>query len=135
MKALVLTILLAACTEPPPSPGADGPAEAVQALADALRKGDAAAAWSLLSKRTRAEADAIAADARGGSDAGPESGRQMLFSGALPGRAVKARELSRSGEAAEVQTAEEADAGQAATRAWRVLREEGRWRVDLELRR
>jgi hypothetical protein len=134
-RPLLLAILVAACTAPPPPPGAAGPAEAVQALADALRKGDTAAAWSLLSKRTRAQADALAAAARGPSDAGPESGRQMLFSGALPGRAVRARELSQSGDSAEVQTTEETDAGAAVARTWRVVREEGRWRVDLDLQR
>jgi hypothetical protein len=134
-RALLLLILLASCTAPPPPPGAAGPAEAVQALADALRKGDTATAWSLLTKRTRAQADALAAAARGGSDAGPESGRQMLFSGALPGRAVRARLLSQSGDSAEVQTTEEADGGSLPSRTWRVVREESRWRVDLDLQR
>jgi hypothetical protein len=134
-RALLPLILLVACTAPPPPPGSAGPAEAVQALADALRKGDTAAAWPLLSKRTRAQADALAAVARGGSDAGPESGRQMLFSGALPGRAVRARELSQSGDSAEVQTSEEGDGGAAVARAWHVVREDGRWRVDLDLQR
>jgi hypothetical protein len=114
-RPLLLAILVAACTAPPPPPGAAGPAEAVQALADALRKGDTAAAWSLLSKRTRAQADALAAAARG--------------------RAVRARELSQSGDSAEVQTTEETDAGAAVARTWRVVREEGRWRVDLDLQR
>ena len=128
-----MTILLASCTAPQPPPGAAGPTEAVQALADALRKGDTATAWSLFSKRTREQADALAAAARGVSDAGPESGKQMLFGGALPGRPITAREISRSGETAEVRTTEESDGG--AGRTWRVVREEGRWRVDLDLGR
>ena len=127
-----LPILVAACTlqsrEPPA--GEAGPVEAVQGLADALRKGDAATAWTLLSLRTQHEADALAAKVRGVSDAGPESGRQMLFTSALPAPPFTARQLSLSGDSAEVQTA--SDAG---TRTWRVVRESGRWRVDLGLAR
>jgi hypothetical protein len=114
-----------------PPPGSAGPAEAVQDLAAALQKGDAATAWSLLSTRTQKEADAIAARARAAaSDAGPESGRAMLFASALPGGAVEARVASQSGESAEVEA--RSDAG---TRVYRVVREGGRWRVDLQLPR
>jgi hypothetical protein len=104
--------------------------EAVQEFAEAVRKGDSATAWSLLSARTRAEADRLAAAARAVSDAGPESGRQMLFTSALPDRSFEAREVWLRGDSAEVQTV--SDAG---SRSWHVLREDGRWRVDLELGR
>jgi hypothetical protein len=127
----VFLLALCACAMPQPPPGSAGPAEAVQDLAAALQKGDAAAAWSLLSTRTQREADAIAARARAAAaDAGPESGRAMLFASALPGGAVEPRVVSQSGDSAEVQTA--ADGGGS---VFRVVRETGRWRVDLDLRR
>jgi hypothetical protein len=53
----------------------------------------------------------------------------MLFTSALPDRPFEARQLSLSGDSAEVQTA--ADGGE--TRVFRVVREDGRWRVDLDL--
>ena len=55
----------------------------------------------------------------------------MLLNGALPGRVLEARTVSQAGDSAEVQTAE--DGG--APRTWHVVREGGRWRVDLDLRR
>jgi hypothetical protein len=113
----------------PPPPGSAGPVEAVQELSEALHKGDTATAWALLSQRTQAQADAQAAAARAVSDAGPENGRQMLFSGALPGRAVSAKLISLSGDSAEVQTTEDGGPG----RTWHVVREGGRWRVELDL--
>ena len=123
---------MASCTAPQPPPGAAGPAEAIQEFAAALQKGDAAAAWALLSTKSQAQADAAAAPARTfAGDAGPENGRQMLFQSALPGRPVEARIVSQSGDAAEVQTAE--DGG--VSRSWHVVREGGRWRVDLDLGR
>jgi hypothetical protein len=133
MKALLLLAALAACTAPaPPPPGSAGPAEAVQDLALALQKGDAASAWSLLSSRTQKQADDLAAKAREASgDAGPESGRAMLFGSALPAGPVEARVVSQSGDSAEVRAAAP-DAGGA---VYRVVREGGRWRVDLDLSR
>lgn len=129
-KNFFLFFVAAACTPPAPPPGAAGPAEAVQSFSEAVRHGDAAAAWSLLSQRTQAQADALAAAARAGRDAGPESGRQMLFSSALPGRSEQAKEVSRSGDSAEVQTTEKG-----AQTTWHVVREGGRWRLDLDLAR
>jgi hypothetical protein len=127
MKRLVLFALFA-CTSPQPPPGSAGPAEAVQEFAAALQKGDAATAWGLLSSRTQQEADAIAARARAlSADGKPESGRAMLFGSAVPGRPVEARVVTRAGESAEVRTNE--DGG----RTYRVVREGGRWRVDLDL--
>lgn len=131
MKRGLVLVLLAACSEPPPPPGTAGPVEAVQEFAEAVRKGDAATAWLLLSSRTQVQADELASAARQLSDAGPDSGRQMLFSSALPGRALQAKKISRSGDSAEVQAVE----GDAGVRTWRVIREGGRWRIDLDLRR
>jgi hypothetical protein len=102
----------------------------VQDLAAALQKGDSATAWSLLSTRTQKEADAEAARARSIADAGPDSGRAMLFTSALPGRPVEAHVVSQSGDSAEVRTADDAGA-----HVFHVVREAGRWRVDLQLPR
>ena len=129
MRVLLLAALCA-CTTPQPAPGSAGPAEAVQDLAAALQKGDSATAWSLLSTRTQKEADAVAARARGKADAGAESGRAMLFTSALPGRAVEAQVVSQTGDSAEVRTADDGG-GQ----IYRVVKEAGRWRVDLDLPR
>jgi hypothetical protein len=131
MKRLLAILFLVACTAPQPPPGSAGPVEAVQGFAAALQKGDAATAWSLLSIRTQKEADAAAARARAfAADAGPATGRAMLFTGALPGRPVEARVVSQTGDSAEVQTTD--DAG---VHVYRVVREEGRWRIDLDLPR
>jgi hypothetical protein len=127
MRAIVLAALCA-CASPAPPPGSAGPAEAVQDLAAALQKGDSATAWSLLSTRTQQEADRVAARIRAVSDAGPESGRAMLFTSALPGRAVEAHLVSQTGDSAEVRTADDGGG-----RVYRVVREGGRWRVDLDL--
>jgi len=129
MRVLLLAALCA-CTSPQPPPGSAGPAEAVQDLAAALQKGDTATAWSLLSTRTQKDADAVAARARGRADAGAESGRAMLFTSALPGRAVEAQVISQTGDSAEVRTADDGG-GQ----IYRVVKEAGRWRVDLDLPR
>jgi hypothetical protein len=129
MKRFLL-LALCACAAPPPPPGSAGPAEAVQEFASAVQKGDAAPAWALLSTRTQQEADAIAARARAkAADGKPESGRAMLFGSALPGRSVEARVVSQSGDVAEVRANE--DGG----RVYRVVREGGRWRIDLDLPR
>jgi hypothetical protein len=127
MRVLLLAALCA-CASPQPPPGSAGPAEAVQDLAAALQKGDSATAWSLLSTRTQKEADAVAARGRGRTDAGSDSGRAMLFTSALPGRAVEARVVSQTGDSAEVRTADDGG-GQ----VYRVVKEAGRWRVDLDL--
>jgi len=129
MRVLLLAALCA-CTSPQPPPGSAGPAEAVQDLAAALQKGDTATAWSLLSTRTQRDADAVAARAPGRADAGAESGRAMLFTSALPGRAVEAQVVSQTGDSAEVRTADDGG-GQ----IYRVVKEAGRWRVDLDLPR
>ena len=129
MRAVLLAALCA-CTSPQPPPGSAGPAEAIQDFAAALQKGDSATAWSLLSTRTQKEAGALAAGSRGRADAGADSGRAMLFTSALPGRAVEARVVSQTGDSAEVRTADDGG-GQ----VYRVVKEAGRWRVDLDLPR
>ena len=99
-RAFSILAALAACTAPVPPPGSAGPVEAVLDFAAALQRGDAAAAYSLLSSRTQREADRLAARARAAAgDAGiaPESGRQMLLGSALPQGKVQARELGRDG--------------------------------------
>lgn len=131
MRAAALALLAACTAPPPPPPGSAGPAEAVQDFATALQKGDTATAWSLLSSRTRQEADAIAARARASAgDAGPESGRAMLFASAIPQPGGEARVVSQSGDSAEVRTG--ADGGGT---IYRVVREQDRWRVDLDVGR
>jgi hypothetical protein len=116
---------LAACAAPQPPAGTAGPVEAVREFADAVHKGDAATAWSLLSARTQAESDRAA-------DAGHETGRQMLFTSALPGRPIEPKLVALSGDSAEVR-ASAADGGQ--SRTWHLVREGGRWRIDLDLGR
>jgi hypothetical protein len=117
-----------ACTAPAaPPPGAAGPLEAVQELSGALQRGDTATAWSLLSADTQKRADELAAAARAAAgDAGPESGRQMLFSSALPAGNTDARLVEQKGDTARVS---------ASGREYRVVREGGRWRVALDLGR
>jgi hypothetical protein len=53
----------------------------------------------------------------------------MLFQSALPGRAIDARVVSQSDDAAEV----EATVDGGATSHFRAVRESGRWRVELPL--
>src|SRR5438132_188317 len=117
-----------ACSPRAPPPGAAGPVEAVQAFAAAVQRGDAAAAWSLLSARAQRDADRLAQEARektGGASA--QSGRQMLFGSALPAGKVTARETAQDGGAAEVLV--DAPEGQ---RSYRVVREGDAWKLDLD---
>jgi hypothetical protein len=80
-----------------------------------------------LSADTQKRADELAAAARAAAgDAGPESGKQMLFASALPAGNTDARLVEQKGDAARVS---------ASGREYRVLREGGRWRVALELGR
>lgn len=126
--ALALAAASLACTAPAaPPPGAAGPVEAVQELSAALQRGDTATAWSLLTVGTQKRADELAAAARAAAgDAGPESGRQMLFTSALPAGKIDARLVEQKGDVARVS---------ASSREYRVVREDGRWRVELELAR
>lgn len=133
LAACAALVALVACADRQPSPGAAGPAEAVQAFAAALSRGDAEGAWSLLSSRTQKAADEKARAARAASaDAGPSSGKQMLFSSALRTGPVRAREVSREGDAAEVETTA-ADGGGGGGARFRAVREGGLWKVELPL--
>jgi hypothetical protein len=102
----------------------------VQGFAESLGRGDAEAAWALLSARTQRQADARAKAAREGSGGvGPASGRQMLFASAVRTGPIHVREVSRSGDSAEVETT--ADGG--ARDSFHVVRENGAWKVELPL--
>jgi hypothetical protein len=132
MRRAVLLICLFGCKPEAPPPGAAGPVEAVQEFAAALQRGDPAGAYALLSSRTQREADQIAARARAvAGDAGgvPESGRQMLFGSALPQGKVDVREVSRQGDVAQVEVVDKSRRA----RTYRVVREGGVWKVDLDL--
>ena len=135
-RAFLLSAILASlactagCREPAPPPGAAGPVEAVRGFAAALGKGDTASAWALLSARTQREADAIASAVRAASDAGPASGRQMLFSSALPQGKVTAREISRKSDAAEIAVTDPAGR----TQTYRAVRDGDLWKIDLDLK-
>jgi hypothetical protein len=131
-RAALLLCLFGCKAAAPPPPGAAGPVEAVQEFAAALQRGDPAAAYALLSTRTQREADRIAARARAaGADAGgvPESGRQMLFGSALPQGKIDVREISREGDVAQVEVVDQSRRA----RTFRVVREGGVWKVDLDL--
>ena len=125
-SVLVLALAFSCARREPPVAGAAGPVEAVQAFAAAIDKGHAGAAWALLSSRTQKAADAQALQL---GDAGPSSGRQLLFSSALPGGPVTVREISQDGGASEVAVSE----GDAGTRTFKVVREAQGWKVDLDL--
>ena len=126
-RALALAIV-AACAQKAPPPGAAGPAEAVQDFAAAIQRGDTATAWALLSTRTQGEADRLAKAAQ--PDGG--DGRAMLFASALPQGSIGVGEVRESGDSAEVQTSAP-DGG--AAHSFHVVREAGRWRIDLPLTR
>ena len=129
MRWLAL-LFVAGCVQPAPQAGAAGPVEAAKEFAAAVQRGDAAGASQLLSSRTLREADSAAAKARGfaGDAGGPASGRQMLFNAALPRGAVTVRKIhQRSDDDA---TVEVKDAAGSVTQ-FRVVREEGSWKVDL----
>jgi len=111
-----------------PAPQSD-PAAAADAFAHALQEGDAAAAWALLSARTQADADQLAARARVSADGGPESGRAMLLSGAFPLGAPVARELWIDGGTAALELS--TDGGPA--QEFRAVREAGAWKIELDL--
>ena len=128
-RAVLLVLCLLGCkaAEAPP-PGAAGPVEAVHEFAAAIQRGDAAAAYALLSSRTQREADRIAAQARAAAGV-PESGRQMLFASALPQGKIEASEISRQGDVAQVEVIDLARRA----RTFRVVREGGVWKLDLDL--
>lgn len=126
-SALALCAVLA-CAQKAPPPGAAGPAEAVQDFAASVQRGDTASAWALLSTRTQGEADRVAKAAQ--PDSG--DGRAMLFGSALPQGTISVGQVRESGDSAEVQTTA-ADGG--AARAFHVVREAGRWRIDLPVAR
>jgi hypothetical protein len=133
MNKLWMLVLLLGCAPEKPPPGAAGPLEAVKSFSDAVQKGDPATAWSLLSERTRRAADEAARTARTASGrSAPESGREMLFSSALPAGTGGAQLVSQSADTAQVRTLDP-DGGKGPE--FRVVRENGAWRVDLALGR
>jgi hypothetical protein len=127
MRSLALgaALALAGCAPQDPAPDA-----VYRAFARAAAERDAAAAWPLLSSRTRAW---IEARARAAADRAPglvpPSGQRLLFGDAAgPARPVKEIEvLRRDAERAELRLTE---AG-GATASVLLVREEGRWRLDL----
>src|SRR3981081_2691849 len=122
MALMNLVFWAAAGRRRQPAPGSAGPVEAVQDFAESLGRGDAEAAWTLLSSRTQQQADARAKAAREASGGvGPASGRQMLFASAVRTGPIHAQEVSRSGDSAEVETT--ADGG--ARSGFHVVRENG----------
>ncbi|MFL5249315.1 MAG: hypothetical protein ACJ79V_15970 [Myxococcales bacterium] len=123
-------LLVASCLQRTPPAGAAGPVEAAKEFAAAVQRGDAAAAYQLLSSRTLRDADEAAAKARAfaGDAGGPASGRQMLFNSALPRGAVTVRKIHQRGD--DDATVEVKDAAGAVTQ-FRVVREEGSWKLDL----
>src|SRR6267143_6269520 len=132
MRRAALLLCLFGCKPAAPPAGAAGPVEAVQEFAAALERGDPAGAYALLSSRTQRQADQIAARAHAvAGDAGgvPESGRQMLFGSALPQGKVEVREISREGDVARVEVIDQSRRA----RTFRVVREGGVWKVDLDL--
>jgi hypothetical protein len=132
IRPALLAVLLCACTSGSPPPGAAGPLEAAQDFAAAIQRGDAASAYALLSTRTQKEADAIAARARAAAgDAGtaPASGRQMLLSSALPQGKIEVHRISQQTDKALVEVADASGRSQ----RFRVVRENGVWRLDLDL--
>jgi hypothetical protein len=132
MRAVPLFALLWGCTSPSPPPGAAGPVEAAQDFAAALQRGDATAAYALLSSRTQQQADEIAArarDAAGDAGTAPSSGRQMLLASALPQGKVEVHRISQEADSAVVEVADAAGRPQ----RYRAVRENGVWRLDLDL--
>ena len=132
VRRAALLLCLFGCKPAAPPPGAAGPVEVVQEFAAALERGDPAGAYVLLSSRTQREADQITARARAaaGDAAGvPESGRQMLFGSALPQGKVEVREVSREGDVAQVEVVDRSGR----PRTYRVVREGGVWKLDLDL--
>jgi len=102
LMRLFPVLLLVACTPAAPPAGAAGPVEAAKDFAAAVQRGDAGVV--------------------------PASGRQMLFSSALPQGQVSVRKIrQRSDDDA---TVEVKDAAGQATQ-FRMVRESGSWKVDL----
>jgi hypothetical protein len=132
-RALLLLLVLLCCSKAaPPPPGAAGPVEAAQDFAAAIQRGDASAAYALLSSRTQRNADEIAARARkaaGDAGSAPGSGRQMLLASALPQGKVDVRKISQGNDAAVIEATDVS--GRA--RQFRAVRENGVWKLDIDL--
>ncbi len=127
---LVLSALVVAgCSAQRAAPTVQEPVAAAEAFSHALQEGDGVRAWELLSSRTQAAADRLAARARLSPDGGPDSGRAMLLGGAYPLGATSSRELSSDGGAAEV--AISLDGG--APQTFRAVHEPSGWKIDLDL--
>lgn len=131
LMRLAPLLLLAACVQRPPPAGTAGPVETVDAFAAAVQRGDPAGAYQLLSSQTQRDADAAAARARtfaGDAGTGPTSGRQMLFSSALPQGKITAHKIAQRGDDDATVEVKGAD-GKA--QQFHVVREEGSWKLDL----
>jgi hypothetical protein len=109
---------------------ADGPAERYRAFAAAVRGGDAAAVWSMLSRRTRAAFDARAKALAAAAPAGvvSASGEDLVL-GDLAVRSERPRSVVvvRESRGAAVVSVEIEGGGPA--REVTLVREEGAWRV------
>ncbi len=129
LAALILCSSFLGCTQGRAPPGAADASAAAEAFSRALQEGDTASAWALLSSATQARADQLAARARVSADAGPESGKAMLFSGALPSGVVAAHEISSDGGAATLSVS--IDGGPA--QEFHAVREGEGWKLQLDL--
>ncbi len=119
-----LAVSLSACRS------SDGPAERYRAFAAAAREGDAAAAWSMLSRKTRAQLDARARAVAAAAPAGvvPASGENLVL-GDLASRAQRLRSVLvvRESQGAAIVSVETEGGGPA--REVTLVREDGAWRV------